>query len=274
MTAWIPASDKIEFCKSIRKLGIKQRLDPRFVTICIDSPFTLVVLCPLVMMIALYYESLRQLLSRTWITGNKIFRQTLLMWITVTLTSLFPIYYNHEILFLYFNDMWYQLCWVQIILTFSENLSLYLRWSDVAMLNFPEVEFGIRLTHLFFNMIVEADALSMRNAFFIVDDVASMAFTLHRIHLYTHIDDQDSIESHTTRMPNIGKAGVGGSRRKHLGPISEELIGGERHNLMRAVCHYLVASCSKLRVSLIMLPFFVISCLLMMAPLLDQRITR
>ena len=242
-------NDEAFFCSSIRTLSVKKLTDHRYVTICMDA-YSIVVLLPLIIMVAMYYETYRQLISKYLLVGKKISRQIWYMWLLATVTSLFPIYYNHEAIFLYLNEMWYQLCFTQTVLTISENLALLLRWS-YPFLDFLDIEFGVRVAHLVFNISAESSGfINMRNLLFLVDDIVSIMLILYRL------DIENSV---TLAIP-----GTDGGRQTGHSSIKSPM--NSHHNYFKNLWVIMV---TKLRA-----PMVIIGGLFSLAPFFEQRITR
>ena len=93
--------------------------------------------------------------------------------LVLCLSSIYPIWYNHHLLFLYYNDAWPDLLAMQLFFTLTDNLCLLLRWSDI----YPELQFVLRMLHVGFNLSGEGNKTSPRTTLFLVDDVLSIADT-------------------------------------------------------------------------------------------------
>jgi hypothetical protein len=94
--------------------------------------------------------------------------------ILLTLLSMWTIYYNHEMLFMYVNDNWTPLLAVQLAFTFTDDLCLLGRWT----VRFPRVRICLRALHVGFNIGLEQDSHGapavVRRLLFLFDDIFSI----------------------------------------------------------------------------------------------------
>ena len=98
---------------------------------------------PVVTGILLMAENLRQLIRKCQQHGQM---DHMLFPLLAFGSSIFPIFYNHWMLFMYVNDHWYGLFPVQLLFTVTDNLALLLRFSDAL----PEARAAIHGCHLLF----------------------------------------------------------------------------------------------------------------------------
>lgn len=105
--------------------------------------------------------------------GESSYKSSWKKWrgLILTLSAMYPIFYNHDMLFMYFNDQWYDLLAVQIFFTFTDDLCLLLRWNKNS---YPELGFFLRGLHIFFNIAVERKKFGPRNLIFLLDDLVSI----------------------------------------------------------------------------------------------------
>jgi hypothetical protein len=153
-------------CSSVRMLGTTERHFHRLVNIC-EDPKALLHLLPYIVMIILYYESFRQLVGCVQIQQGWGW-DVLFFMMATTLSSIFPIFYAHDMLFLYMNDNWYQLFIIQLFLTVSMDLALCLRLSNNR---YPNIQAAIHGMLVTFNIVIESDILCARNLLFLLDNM-------------------------------------------------------------------------------------------------------
>lgn len=94
-----------------------------------------------------------------------------------TLATLYAIFYSYEMVFLYINDRWYQLLGLQLVMTLSDTLT----WmAAIAITKYKlcctttpwvaNVCCIIKVLHLVFNILVEADWWNIRHWLFLLED--------------------------------------------------------------------------------------------------------
>ena len=163
-------------------LGLGHRklsAQPRSVAIC-EEVSSLIPLGVAATGIIFFYELARQTLLA--VRKDTLFRPEGLWAVLLAGVSIFPVWYNHEVLFLYLNDRWYTLVAVQIFFTLTDDVCLILRWHKTE----PELRAVIRIVHVFFNVALER-RLKVRSVMFLADDLCALAYIwwLHRRHLRT-----------------------------------------------------------------------------------------
>lgn len=148
-----------------RKLGIRKVDFDRAVTICLE-PRSVVPLAFLVCMVLIMYENIRWCVRSLQHHSRNRLKTLVLFGV-----SLYPIVYNHDVLFLYWNDQWItNLFFTQVLLTLTDNLCLIGRWRETWW----HGRLMARAAHVLFNLFVESNKLSLRNALFLLDDAASL----------------------------------------------------------------------------------------------------
>ena len=96
-----------------------------------------------------------------------------LRYLILAICSGFPIFYNHDMLFLYINDNWLELFQVQLFFTITDDLCLLLRWNDHRN-QFWECRLAMRLLHVYFNIGIEIESAGIRNILFLLDDLVAL----------------------------------------------------------------------------------------------------
>eukprot|EP00928_Gymnodinium_smaydae_P094695 TRINITY_DN7995_c0_g2_i1.p1 TRINITY_DN7995_c0_g2~~TRINITY_DN7995_c0_g2_i1.p1 ORF type:complete len:253 (-),score=31.32 TRINITY_DN7995_c0_g2_i1:128-886(-) len=157
---------------SVLKLSIRKDDDPRLINICVQ-PETIWSLLPLLILVTFMLENFRRLFSDIRTQG---IRKLGVIGVLVVASSVFPIWYNHEVLFLYINDKWYNLIHVQAFFTLTDDICLVLRWADMM----PELRAAVHLIHIGFNVLVELNFWGGRNICFLVDDVIALTYAILR----------------------------------------------------------------------------------------------
>lgn len=188
-----------------RKIGVSPVSSPRPVTICLQKSAILPLLF-LAMFVAMQLENIRwcaKILCRKktradfekyqelptmdsnadgskrkrtkqkMVTKENVWLQHWVSWArapVLMLASIYPIFYNHDMMFLYVNDKFYRLLGVQLGFTLSDDMCLLLRWIDVM----PGARLGLRILHVYFNLALEGNRFSPRNLLFLVDDTISL----------------------------------------------------------------------------------------------------
>lgn len=109
---------------------------------------------PVIFGLLLMAENLRQCLCkcRDCLRFAGANRRQILLPLLAFGSSIFPIYYNHYMIFLYVNDHWYSLLPVQLQFTITDNVALLLRFCDA----FPEARAAIHSCHLLFLFTLES----------------------------------------------------------------------------------------------------------------------
>ena len=96
-------------------------------------------------MVVLFYESFRQLFLCYRSEGGS----TRFRWLTLcTFTSFYPIFYNHDVMFMYLNDSYLQLVNIQLLFCLTDDVCIILRWLQM----FPQVRIAFRFSHVLFNL--------------------------------------------------------------------------------------------------------------------------
>jgi hypothetical protein len=157
----------VQQCPEVRMLATSERHFHRPVSLCQD-PATVLSLLPYVAMIVCYYETFRQLVMR--LKEGKLS----IIFVVSSLTSLFPIFYAHDMIFLYLNDQWFQLFIVQIYLTVSMDISLVLKWMDIC----PSFQVALHAMLIMFNIVIESDTMCIRNLMFLLDNIVGVLYGL------------------------------------------------------------------------------------------------
>lgn len=188
-----------------RKLSIREATDVRAITICVQPSAIPPLLC-LVALVLLEAENCRWALRYTieqWKEdgtacrlGNSLPLFTVknnnnqdsqskekrrasspltTVWVKwrglfLSLASAYPIFYNHDMMFMYINDKWFNLFAVQVFFTATDDLCLWLRWFEIA----PYWRVVIRLTHVIFNVFLENNLFVPRNVLFLLDDLLDL----------------------------------------------------------------------------------------------------
>ena len=89
---------------------------------------------------------------------------------------MYPTFYNHDALFMYLNDRWYELFAVQLWFTITDDACVVLRWCKSKQ----NLRLAFRAMHLLFNVMFEKNVFHPRNMFFCLDDAVSILY----IHLH------------------------------------------------------------------------------------------
>ena len=176
-----------------RKLSIRKVLERRPVTICLQHS-SILPLSMLVLQVLFHYENLRWLYHGALkkiccsVSGNAVgggkeevlpvkgnSRKAEVAWnfwryFVLTMAAIYPIFYNHDMVFMYVNDNWKTLLAVQIFFTVSDDLCYLCRWFDV----YPEFRAVVRAAHIFFNVAAEKENSGARNILFLIDDFVSL----------------------------------------------------------------------------------------------------
>lgn len=200
MSSQIEETTVISSCEAgaiPRKLSIRSAAAKRPVTICLQQSAILPLLC-LAVLVLLQVENIRWAVRGiiTQLVQQKKFkydlpvkdkivpvRVMLKSWdfwrfVLLAATSVFPIFYNHDMLFMYLNDNWNVLLAVQIFFTLGDNVCLICRWTGY----FWEFRLICRCTHVYFNIMQENQKFSIRNQAFLLDDVVAIVdmYICHR----------------------------------------------------------------------------------------------
>ena len=176
-----------------RKLSIRKVLERRPVTICLQQSSVLP-LSMLVLQVLFHYENVRWLyhgalkkiccnMSRNLVGGGKEevlpvkgnSRKAEIAWdfwryFVLSISAIYPIFYNHDMVFMYVNDNGKTLLAVQIFFTVSDDLCYLCRWFGV----YPEFRAVVRAAHIFFNVAAEKENSGIRNILFLIDDFVSL----------------------------------------------------------------------------------------------------
>ena len=176
-----------------RKLSIRKVLESRPVTICLQQSSVLP-LSMLVLQVLFHYENVRWFYHGAVkklfcaasgasirggneevlpVKGNP--RKAEAAWnfwryFILTVAAIYPIFYNHDMVFMYVNDNWKTLLAVQTFFTVSDDLCYLCRWFNV----YPEFRAVVRAAHIFFNVAAEKENQGLRNLLFLVDDFVSL----------------------------------------------------------------------------------------------------
>ena len=170
---FVPENEVSVACAKTRHLSNRRQGWPRPVNICMDT-VAIPPLVPLIGMIIVYYETIRRL----WVSVRKHgMRKKRFFWVAgVSLTSMYPTFYNHDALFMYLNDRWYELFAVQLWFTITDDACVVLRWCKSKQ----NLRLAFRAMHLLFNVMFEKNVFHPRNMFFCLDDAVSILY----IHLH------------------------------------------------------------------------------------------
>ena len=132
------------------RVGIHDDRQPQVVAFCKrgDAFWSLL---PLIVGVLLMAENFRDC-QRKCLQCHSANRKQILLPLVAFGSSIYPIFFNHWVVFMYVNDHWYTLFPVQLLFTITDDVALLLRFCDA----FPEARAAIHSCHLLFLFILES----------------------------------------------------------------------------------------------------------------------
>lgn len=132
------------------RVGIHDDRQPQVIAFC-KSGDAFWSLLPLVVGVLLMAENFRDC-QRKCLQCHSANRTQILLPLVAFGSSIYPIFFNHWVVFMYVNDHWYTLFPVQLLFTITDDVALLLRFCDA----FPEARAAIHSCHLLFLFILES----------------------------------------------------------------------------------------------------------------------
>jgi hypothetical protein len=165
VTLLLPYGDTFHCDSWFGRLGIHDHSKPQLFAVC-WMPESLLPCGILLLGVILMYENFRQLVSKRGCRRKGFFP------VMVWATSIYTIYYNHKVMFLYLNDHWWQLFKVQLFFQVTDDISLVLRFLDWL----PEIRAAIHGYHLIFWLLFEQRKL--KYCLFFLDDLSNLLYAI------------------------------------------------------------------------------------------------